>query len=360
MSDNNVTQIGKEVVWTIESDNYLTQVGKEVVFPVHNESWVTQIGKQVVWSATATPPPPSGGGNPVPPPAAPAAIIARGGTLYVDSALEYDGRNVGTSDGLFPGTTVALSGGSTWLPGETLTLTASRSVFVSGDVGNVLVLHQTNAVTGATITTVRFTIAGFTSATIVTGTADIAIPTGIRSGDITVWDRLVDEVSGLDHLEGEAVGILGDEHVIASPNNARLPIITVSSGTVSLGDFYARVVVGLPYISDLETLDVDTPSGASIKGQKIDVTRVGLYLDDSRSIWVGSQPPTNDAVDPLESLEEVPLPTDPLYETGITDYMNTNVPSTWTTGGRIFARSVDPVAARILAVFAHGYIPGPG
>ncbi len=81
--------------------------------------------------------------GPIPPPPAThaSAVQARGGAVYLDSFLEYDGRHVGTPDGLFPGVFITLSGGSTWGAGETLTLTASSGVFTADDVGNVIILH---------------------------------------------------------------------------------------------------------------------------------------------------------------------------------------------------------------------------
>jgi hypothetical protein len=148
--------------------------------------------------------------------------------------------------------------------------------------------------------------------------------------------------------------------VIASPNNARLPIITVTSGAVSLGDFYSRVIVGLPYLSDIETLDIDSPQGASLKGQKIDISKLGFMVALSRSIWGGGLPPTDDAINPLENLQEVPLPTDDNYEKYLTQYIDANIISQWTSDGRVFIRSVDPVAANITSVVKHGFIPGPG
>lgn len=351
-----VTLIGKQGVWvSAQPGVQVTTIGKEVVFDNHNDQRVSLIGKQVVWRDT--------GPAPAPPPiVAPpvGGIPDRGGTVYVDAALEYDGRNVGAPDGLFAGTVVTISGGTTWGPGEMLTLTASNPVFVSGDIGNVLILHQTDAVTGATITTVRFTIGAFVSATVFTGTVDVTVPTAMRNTTVFVWDRAIDEVAGLSHLEGEAVSILGDEHVVASPNNARLPIITVSGGAVPLGNFYSRVVVGIPYLSDLETLDIDTPQGGSLKGQRIAITKVGVMVEASRPVWLGGSPPDSDVIDPLQDLQEVPLPGDPNYERYLTDYIDFNIPSRWTNHGRVFARSVDPVACNILAIVSHGYIPQPG
>jgi hypothetical protein len=298
----------------------------------------------------------------VPPPPPPtiigpsfSGVQARGGACYLDSFLEYDGRNVASPTGLFPSVTVVLTGGTTWAAGETLTLTALGLVFVSGDVGNVLILHSEDD-----LTKVRFTITGFTSGTVVTGVANVAIPVTMQDTEITVWDKAVDQVAGLDHLEQEFVGIFADDHVVGSPNNARITLRQVMSGVVDLGDFYTHVFVGLSYLSDLETLDIDTPSGASMKGQHIDITRLGLLLMESRSLWGGSQPPTNDGADPLEGLREVPLPTDPDYETLMNGYVDENITSQWTDGGRVFVRSVDPVPLTVLAVIPHGYVPQAG
>jgi hypothetical protein len=80
----------------------------------------------------------------------------------------------------------------------------------------------------------------------------------------------------------------------------------------------------------------------------------------SRSIWGGGLPPTDDAINPLENLQEVPLPTDDNYEKYLTQYIDANIISQWTSDGRVFIRSVDPVAANITSVVKHGFIPGPG
>jgi hypothetical protein len=347
-----VSSVGKQVVFTVVQGDRASAIGKQVTFPVHNGMRVSAIGKQVVWTMAAAAPPPPPPPPPVTPPTigAPNSAAARGGAFYMDSTLEYDGRHVSTNDGLSPGVSLALSGGSTWAAGETLTLTASEPVFVSGDVGNVLILHGSE---------VRFTITGFTSSTVVTGVGNVAIPTGMQSGDITVWDKAIDQVAGVDHLEGEFVAIMGDDHVVGSPYNARITLRQVISGVVQLGDFYTHVFVGLPYLSDLETLDIDRPQGPSLKINKIDITKIGVMLLQSRPAFYGRQPPTNDAVDPLEDLREMPIPTDPNYEVLTSDYSDVNILSLdWNSHGRIFIRSVDPTPHTVLAVVPQGYLPG--
>jgi hypothetical protein len=346
-----VTLDGKQAAFTVHNDAHVTSIGKQVEFTNHNDTHVTIIGKQVVWKDTGPPPPIPPVTPPSPPTGTPIVATARRGAFYVDSTLEYDGRHVSANDGLFPTVTVTLSGGTTWAAGETLTLTASGAVFISGDVGNVLILHGSD---------VRFTITAFISSTVVHGVANVAIPTTMQSGAITVWDKAVDQVAGLDHLEGEFVAIFADDHVVGSPNNAAVTPRQVVAGVVDLGDFYTHVFVGLPYLSDLETLDIDTPSGASMKGQHIDITRLGLMLMESRALWGGHEPPSNDGVDPLEGLHELPMPTDPNYEVLMNGYQDENITSNWTDGGRVFIRSVDPVPLTVLAIIPHGYIPQAG
>jgi hypothetical protein len=61
------------------------------------------------------------------------------------------------------------------------------------------------------------------------------------------------------------------------------------------------VHVGLPYISDVETLDIDSGSGPSIKETKILVNKLTLLLERSRGLFIGAQIPTGD--DPVEKMD---------------------------------------------------------
>ncbi len=341
---------------------FTTRAGLIMVAGVDTDHRTTRVGHIYVYSLTA---PPVVDPGPTPTPTHPTAVQARGGAVYLDSFLEYDGRYVGSADGFFPGVTVTLSGGTTWEAGETLTLTASASVFVAEDVGNVIILHTEED------TKIRFTIVTRTSASVLTGIADVAIPAADQGVAIVIWDRAVDLVAGLEHLEGRQVGILGDDHVVGSPYNASITVRTVEDGEVELGDFYAHVYVGLPYLADLETLDIDKPSGSTYKTTKQAVTQVGVIFLKSRSVWVGGQPPTDDDTDPVESLREMPpapvvgdpnfdaLKTE--YESLTSEYDAVNVDLTeWKNSGRVFIRSIDPVPATILAAIPTGMIPPTG
>lgn len=264
--------------------------------------------------------------------------------IFMDSSLTYDGRNTGS-------TTMTISGGTTWAYDETLTLTASASHFESNDVGDII------QITGADGTLIQFTITGYTSATVVTGNPDKTVPVAMRSTAFTTWAHAVDTVSGLWHLEGQDVSVLGDGVVVGSPNNPDVDTYTVTNGSVTLDAPYGVIHVGLPYVSDIQTLDIETPEGMSLANKKKLITEVTLHLEDSIGIFVGTSEPAGDNM--LDGLFELKLrelegydePTD-LF-TGKTPII---VESNWNTNGRVFIRQVDPLPMSLLAISPSGFM----
>ena len=267
--------------------------------------------------------------------------------IFMDSALTYDGRHTGS-------TTMTLSGGTDWLYTETLTLTASAGYFVVGDVGKEIHL------TGSAGDIVRCRITAYTNTTVVSVTPNITVPATMQDTAITTWGKAVNSVSGLDHLEGEDVSVFGDGYVEASPNNAAYDTITVSSGAITLGEYYTVIHVGLPYISDLETLNIDTPSGESLSDNNKLINRVYAYVNETRGLFAGSRPPEDDDDDPLEGLYEVKYNDEGETDTPIalvSDVVKINIQSKWNNNGRVFLRQVDPVPSSLLAVIPSGYVP---
>lgn len=65
--------------------------------------------------------------------------------------------------------------------------------------------------------------------------------------------------SGLDHLEGKTVSVLGDGSVHAD--------VVVSDGVVTLTDYFNKVHIGLPFVSKLMPMKPAVP-GANIRGKK--------------------------------------------------------------------------------------------
>lgn len=264
--------------------------------------------------------------------------------IFMDSTLSYDGRNA-------TATTMTISGGTTWAYDETLTLTASASHFESNDVGDII------QITGADGTLIQFTITGYTSATVVTGNPDKTVPVAMRSTAFTTWAHAVDTVSGLWHLEGQDVSVLGDGVVVGSPNNPDVDTYTVTNGSITLDAPYGVIHVGLPYTSDVQTLDIETPEGMSLANKKKLITEVTLHLEDSIGIFVGTSEPAGDNM--LDGLFELKLRELEGYDeptnlfTGKTPII---VESNWNTNGRVFIRQVDPLPMSLLAISPSGFM----
>ena len=100
-------------------------------------------------------------------------------------------------------------------------------------------------------------------------------------------------ISGLDHLEGEAVAVLADGNVVEN--------LTVVSGAITLPRAATKVHVGLSYEPELVTLAIDTTQDI-LRGKKKSVGEVRVITHQSRGLWVG---PVNDVEGPDRDLLEV-------------------------------------------------------
>ena len=260
--------------------------------------------------------------------------------IFTDSTLSYDGRNTGS-------TTMTLTGGTLWTFDELLTCTRSVAGFVAGDVGNGVYF------TAADGSQLRFIIAGYTSATVVTGYATQTVPADLRGIAKTAWARAVDVFSGINHLEGLSVSVVGDGYVVANPNNpASTTAVTVTGGSITLDRPYAYIHAGLPYVSDLQTLDVDTPSGPSLKASRMKIDKVLLEVIAARGLFAGSGVPVNDST--LAPLFSIPIRNTEAWGQPVALTTGTlepvSITNSWSREGRAFVRQVDPVPCTILAV----------
>ncbi len=270
--------------------------------------------------------------------------------VFVDSALTFDGRNTGSA-------TMELTGGVTWDESETLSLRSSVESFSELEIGNEIWL------TGDDDVVYRLAITAYTNPNLVSVTADktIAAASLLRATATTSWARAADTIGGLDHLEGKEVSVVGDGYVVANPNNDQYGTpLTVTDGAITLPECYSVVHVGLPYISDLETLDVDTANGESIVGKKKLVTQVTMHAQQTRSFWVGGKPPTDDDTDPLEGLQELKIREAEDWATPssiVTDVVDVIIENSWNSNGRVLIRGIDPLPFTILSVAPSGLFP---
>lgn len=247
--------------------------------------------------------------------------------FFVDCGATYDGRNTSA-------TTMTVTGGTTWGPGENLTITSSTAKFVypgSSDVNDAIVI------TGTDGTEYRLTIVSTTSTTVATARVDKTIPVALRGVASTNWSFARNSISGLSWLEGKTVNILAD--------GAVHPQRVVTSGTVNLDRAASIVTVGLPITADLKTLPVAQQlDGGMGQGRMKNVNKAWLRVYQSSGIFVG--PDENNLVEAKQRTTE-PYGTPPALKSQEILVMTT--PS-WADSGQVFIRQSDPLPLTLVGL----------
>lgn len=259
--------------------------------------------------------------------------------FFVDAGLSYDGR----STTLAPGATMKLTGGTTWMGDEDLTLTCSSGIFAASNVGNWVKLYGTDADGNPVMKPVE--ISAYTSATVVTVRPIGLIDTALRATTLTVWDFCPRTFSGLDHLEGQRVACLADGNV--------KPQQVVSGGEITL-DYPAAVVhIGLPIQADFETLEVNALGQESVRDRRKSISKVSLIVTQSRGAKIGKD------ADHLREAKPRRV-SDGYYNPNSLqdDLIETYIDADWDTKGRVFVRQDDPLPLTILGLIADVSVAG--
>lgn len=260
--------------------------------------------------------------------------------VFMDSALTYDGRNASV-------VTMTLSGGTAWIYTETLTLTASAGTFTAGngstlttfaasDVGNAILLRI-----GAN--SVRVVISARLSATVVHVHAAKTVPVALRGVATTDWDKQVETVTGLTHLEGRTVSALADGDATTD--------LVVDGGEVTLPRAASVIHVGLPYLSDVETLDLESLNTETLSDKKKRINRVTIRVKESRGLKVGDSEDSN-LFTPKAAQAAVAGDPIPLYSGSYEVVPQAR----WNDHGRVFIRQEDPLPMTILAITPSGAV----
>lgn len=142
-------------------------------------------------------------------------------------------------------------------------------------------------------------------------------------------------LTGLGHLEGLAVSILGDGNVF--------PQQVVTGGQVSLPHAVSKAHVGLPITAEMQTLDLEVQPG-TVQGKRKRVVAVTARVEASRGMWAG--PTTDDLVEVKPEGLAVyggPIP----LKTGDARVI---IPPRYETHGSVCIRQTDPLPLTILAL----------
>lgn len=246
--------------------------------------------------------------------------------FFVDCGLSYNGTNTGSK-------TATISGGSTWGPADTLTITMSAATFTYPGTTNV---NDAIVLTDAAGNKYRVTITSVSSTTVATGRVDNVIPVALRSTATTSWSFAIQDIAGLSHLEGKTVSILAD--------GAVQPQQVVTSGIVSIPRAATKIQVGLQYDSDLQTLPVALQIDGFGQGRYKNVNKSWLRVYQSSGIFIG--PDVNNLTEAKQRTTE-PYGSPPSLKSQEILVMLT--PS-WQDSGQVYVRQSDPLPLTIVSM----------
>jgi hypothetical protein len=259
---------------------------------------------------------------------------------FLDCNLTYDGRNTSA-------TTMILTGGTTWLAGDTGTLTASGTSgwaqFQSTDVGNEIWIYSQlqfiDSVGGQTYGTLtvpatpgaypvlfangesrvltvasdgitcswqqpllsvpvptadvraRCVISAVTSTTVASVTLRDPCAPMLRARATAEWTFARKKFTGAAQLAGQDVVAYADANVIGINSTGTIPNgdLTVDlTGTVILPNACGVVQLGLPYISDFETLPLNIQGQETIRQRAKAEPVIFLDVTETRNFLVGT------------------------------------------------------------------------
>jgi len=156
---------------------------------------------------------------------------------------------------------------------------------------------------------------------------------------LTYSGNATTSISGLDHLEGQAVTILA--------NGSTHPDKTVSGGTITLDRSSTKVHIGLPYTSLLQTMRIESQSNEGTSQSKTKrINEVTLRLHETVGVEVGAS---------LTDMERIPFRSSAAA-------MDTAVPlftgdkqvefrDDFNTDGHVYVRQTQPLPLTLLSIY---------
>lgn len=227
-------------------------------------------------------------------------------------------------------------------------ITAASHGFSNGDEVDIFDIEWEPDVDGELtetqpdqLNTKRYTVANAAANTFeLTGADGSAFNAYVEGGTVR---KAVSTISGLDHLEGRTLVALCDGNVVKN--------LVVSGGSVTLPRKFSRVHAGLRFIADVETLNIEAPSG-TIQGLLKKVSEVTFRFEKSRGFWYGHS--LGDLREFKQRAgERMGDPTELL-----TGDAEVTMGPKWDTNGTIFLRQMDPLPFNLLAAIPDIQIGG--
>jgi hypothetical protein len=140
-------------------------------------------------------------------------------------------------------------------------------------------------------------------------------------------------ITGLSHLEGKTVNVLGD--------GAVMPQVVVTGGQITLQNAVSKAQIGLPITADLQTLPLEFDIQGFGQGRQKNVNRAWLRVFNSGGIFVGPK---------FTALTEMKQRTHEAYGTAPalkTDELPIDIKPTWGPNGHLCIRQTAPLPLTI-------------
>jgi hypothetical protein len=153
------------------------------------------------------------------------------------------------------------------------------------------------------------------------------------------------------------VSIAADGGVISSPLNPNKETIylvrNASTGlsSIDMGDYYSFGYVGLPYESQMDTMDIEASNERTLSDANKVINAVGVGFMETRGGFFGL--PEKE----LSDMEEISIREDGDLADPTKNFNRHKVitfPSEWNEAGRVSIKNVDPVPMTVLSVYPKG------
>jgi hypothetical protein len=152
-------------------------------------------------------------------------------------------------------------------------------------------------------------------------------------------DKPFTKIFGLDHLDGYQVAVLADGGVV--------PGLVVQNGSITLPTQATKVIAGLGFQAQLQTMYLDLGQEANtVQGKRKKVSALSVRVKDSRGIKAGR---TFDHLVPIKELNKVSTPMGQPVGL-ITRDERIIMDPLWDVPGQICLQVDDPVPATVLGV----------
>lgn len=153
------------------------------------------------------------------------------------------------------------------------------------------------------------------------------------------------------------VAVVADGKVISSPlDTSKDPLYIENDGvdlSLEFPEFYCYGYIGIPYESDMETLDIEATDARTLTDARKLLNAVGVAFQNTRGGYFGIESADVDNMSPISPSSYSPFNNE-ADEDNFNGHIKIPIPTQWSERGRIRIRQIDPLPMTVLAVYPKG------